>query len=113
MAHYQGMTLSQVQQYILGVVKSKKYKTNLESITLLLNEANTESKLLSGYIFELFTKVTETDIDNYTLPLDLSMIHDVFMQETGEDGAKALKPTTLKHILNTLADDAADDTVEP
>lgn len=113
MAHYQGLTISEMVQYILGVCQSKGWRTNVDSIKTLLNEANSELNAMSGIEFELFTTTTVSDTNNYEMPDDLHHIKEALIQKTGDDGAYHLKPTTLSKILESLADDAETDTVEP
>ena len=113
MAHYQGMKLSEMIQYILSVCKSRGYSTNRSAIVKFLNEANLEFDVDSEFNLTYFSEVTVADANNYGLPNDLNILHDVFIQETGEEGEKPLKPTTLKKIKATLANDDATDVIEP
>ena len=113
MAHYQGMKLSEMVQYILSVSKSREYSVNREAIVKFLNEANLEFDVESEFNLTYFSAVTIADVNNYGLPNDLNILHDVFIQKTGEDGEKPLKPTTFKKIKASLADDDSVDVVEP
>lgn len=110
---YEGFTLGEMIEFIASVCKKNDWDINRNTIAKFLNMANAEINSSSNFNLAYWEAVTEANINAYLLPSDMDTIDDVFIQETGEEGGVPLVRTTLKKIKATLADDVAENVVEP
>ncbi len=110
---YAGLTLEKMIQFILSVCEQNEWKINRIAIAEFLNMANAEMQGSSDFNLAYWEAVTEANINAYLLPSDMDIIHDVLIQKTADDGGVPLRRTTLKEIKATLANDVAENIVEP
>jgi len=113
MTAYSGMTIGEMVQYILSKCKKANWDVNRASVIKLLNTALAEFEAASEYTLAYWETVTEVDTAEYLLPPDMGVIHEVFIQTTGDLGAFPLIPTSFKQYQATLADDEESEVVEP
>ena len=113
MSHYQGQTLTEMVTYILATCQKKGWDINAVSIKRFLNEGNAEFELNAQWLLTLFSAATSIDSNVFALPEDLHILHSAMMKKTSDDGYVPLTAVTYKEIQASLADDSADDVIEP
>jgi len=113
MTVYQGLSVADSIQYIASVCKKKGWDVNRVAILKMLNEASLEIQDNVELDLSIFVRQTESDVQEYGLPDEINVVHEVYISETGGSYEKRLKPASRAQIKNTDFEDNIDDIIEP
>lgn len=113
MSSYEGLTVGEMLQFILAKCKKSNWDANRLHLVKLLNMAVSELEADSQLTFAYWETPTEVDVAEYLLPEDMGILYEVFIKETGTEGALPLLPASFRQYQASLADDDESEVVEP